>query len=301
VSRLPPLTESAWAEDRPIPWIEGVDLIGGGPLWAPYETVHAAYTEPLPAGSGCFFGSTNGLASGNTPMEALVHAMTEVIERDATTLWIFADDAAREAARVDPASVDDPGCRTLLDRFAAAGLAVGIWETTSDVGVAAYFAWIMETDDGIGGAARSAVGQGCHVDPAIALSRALTEAAQGRLTIISGARDDLGEAEYAAPDDELQAMRRALLLDGAAPRSFAAAPRFVSDDLRDDAAHVLARLRAVGVEEVFAIDISKPGIGVPVVRAVIPGLEGPHDHERYAPGPRALAVAAAAEVEEQAA
>jgi ribosomal protein S12 methylthiotransferase accessory factor len=149
----------------------------------------------------------------------------------------------------------------------------------------------METDDGIGGAARSAVGQGCHVDPAVALSRALTEAAQARLTVISGARDDLGEAEYAAPDPELQAQRRALVLDGAAPRPFSAAPRRVSDDLRDDAAHVLDRLRAVGVEEVFAIDLSKPDIGVPVVRAVIPGLEGPHDHERYAPGPRALAVA----------
>jgi ribosomal protein S12 methylthiotransferase accessory factor len=216
--------------------------------------------------------------------------MTEVIERDATTLWMFGDDAAREASRVDPGSVDDPGCRSLLDRFAAAGLVTGVWETTSDVGVPCFFAWIMEREDGIGGAARSAVGQGCHVDPAIALSRALTEAAQGRLTVISGARDDLGEAEYAAPDAELQAMRRALLLEGATPRSFSAAPRFVSDSLRDDAAHVLERLRAVGVDEVFAVDLSKDDIGVAVVRAVIPGLEGPHDHERYAPGPRVLAM-----------
>jgi ribosomal protein S12 methylthiotransferase accessory factor len=301
VARLPPLTESAFADDVAIPWIEGVDLLAGGPLFAPYEVVHAAYTAPMPEGSGCFFASTNGLASGNTPTEALVHALTEVIERDATTLWHFADDAAREAARVDPDSVDDPGCRLLLDRFTAAGLVTAIWETTSDVGVASYFAWIMETADGAAGAARSAVGQGCHLDPAVALSRALTEAAQARLTVISGARDDLGEAEYAAPDPEIQALRRALLLEGRAPRAFAAAPRFIAPDLRDDAAFVLERLAAVGVTEAFAVDLSKPGLGVAVVRAVIPGLEGPHDHERYAPGPRAAAVWARAEAVEAAA
>jgi ribosomal protein S12 methylthiotransferase accessory factor len=294
IGRLPQLTDSAWEATPEIPWIEGVDVLTGEALWAPYETVHAAYTAPPVAGSGCFFASTNGLASGNTRTEALVHAMTEVIERDATTLWYFADDAAREACRVDLATVDDPACRSLLDAFAAAGLAVGVWETTSDVGVAAYFAWIMELESGFGGAARSAVGQGCHLMPEIALSRALTEAAQARLTVISGARDDLGEEEYAAPDDEMQALRRALLVEGAAPRPFRAAPAFLADDLRDDAAHVLARLAAVGIDEVFACDLTRPGFDIPVMRVVIPGLEGPHDHDRYAPGARAMAALEAA-------
>jgi ribosomal protein S12 methylthiotransferase accessory factor len=295
VGRLPPLTESSWSPDAAIPWIEGVDVLTGEPLWAPYECVHAAYTHPMPEGSGCFFASTNGLASGNTPTEALVHALTEVIERDATTLWIFADDAEREARRVDLGTICDPGCAAVIRKFREASLITAIWDTTSDVGIASFFVWIMENADGAGGVARSAIGQGCHLHPEIALSRALTEAAQHRLTVISGARDDLGDAEYAAPDAELQAMRRALLLEGRAPRPFQRAPRFDSDDLRDDAAHLAARLQAVGVDEIFAVDLSKPEIGVAVVRAVVPGLEGPHDHDRYAAGPRAQAVAAAAE------
>jgi ribosomal protein S12 methylthiotransferase accessory factor len=297
VSGLPPLTDSAWTDDADIPWVEAVDLISGAPLWTPYECVHAAYTDPMPPGSGCFFASTNGLASGNTPTEALVHALTEVIERDATTLWMFEDDAGREARRVDLSTVDDPACRGLIDRFDAAGLATAVWETTSDVGVPAYFAWIMEREDGAGGAARSAVGQGCHLLPEIALSRALTEAAQHRLTVISGARDDLGDDEYAAPDAETQALRRALLLEGSAPRPFRRGPRHVFDDLRDDARLLLRRLEAVGVAEVAAVSLTRPELGVPVVRVVVPGLEGPHDHDRYAPGRRALAVAAAARPE----
>jgi ribosomal protein S12 methylthiotransferase accessory factor len=294
IGRLPPLIDSAWESTPEIPWIQGFDVISGESLWAPYETVHAAYTAPPQPGSGCFFASTNGLASGNTRTEALVHAMTEVIERDATTLWHFADDPTREACRVSLPTIVDPNCRHLLEAFDRAGLAVGVWETTSDVGVPAYFAWIMERESGFGGAARSAIGQGCHLCPEIALSRALTEAAQARLTVISGARDDLGEEEYAAPEDELQALRRGLLLEGATPRAFSAAPAYFSDDLRDDAAHVVARLAAVGVAEIFAADLTKPDYGIPVVRAVIPGLEGPHDHERYAPGDRALAALEAA-------
>lgn len=294
LDRLPPLSERRFDPDAPIPWVEALELFGGEPVLAPYETVHAAYTHPLPRGSGAFFASTNGLASGNTRLEALIHALTELIERDATTLWMHEGDQAREARRVDPDSVDDPACRGLIDRFRAAGFDLGIWETTSDVAVPAYFAWIMEGADTADGAARSAIGQGCHLAPEIALSRALTEAAQHRLTVISGARDDLGEAEYAEPDAETQALRRALLREGAAPRRFAAAPRFVSDDLAEDAAHVLARLRAVGIAQAAAVDLTRPELGVAVVRAVVPGLEGPHDHDRYAPGARAEAVSRAA-------
>jgi ribosomal protein S12 methylthiotransferase accessory factor len=53
---------------------------------------------------------------------------------------------------------------------------------------------------------------------------------------------------------------------------------------------MLDRIRAVGIGEVMAIDLTRPEIGVPVVRVVIPGLEGPDDHDRYVPGPRALAL-----------
>lgn len=289
LDRLPPLSDRRFDPDASIPWVQGLELLSGASVLVPYECVHAAYTHPLPRGSGAFFASTNGLASGNTRLEALIHALTELIERDATTLWMHQDDAEREARRVDPGSVDDPACRGLIDRFRSAGFDLGIWETTSDVGAPAFFTWIMEGADTSDGAARSAIGQGCHLAPEIALSRALTEAAQHRLTVISGARDDLGEAEYAEPDVETQRLRRALLRDGAAPRRFSAAPRFVSDDLAEDAAHILARLRAVGIAQAAAVDLTRPELGVAVIRAVVPGLEGPHDHDRFAPGARAEA------------
>ena len=62
-----------------------------------------------------------------------------------------------------------------------------------------------------------------------------------------------------------------------------------------DIAHLLDAVRAVGVEQVVVVDLTRPGIGLPVARVVVPGLEGPGGH---LPGARARhkieAVAAAA-------
>ena len=43
--------------------------------------MHAAYALPEPAHSGVLAATTNGLASGNTREEALLHGLMEVIER----------------------------------------------------------------------------------------------------------------------------------------------------------------------------------------------------------------------------
>ena len=58
-----------------------------------------------------------------------------IVERDATTLFTLRPPAEVARARIDPASVDDPGCREVLDRFERAGVAVAIWDTTTDVGI----------------------------------------------------------------------------------------------------------------------------------------------------------------------
>ena len=54
---------------------------------------------------------------------------------------------------------------------------------------------------------------------------------------------------------------------------------------------MLAQLGSIGIDEVVCVDLSKPAFDVPVVRVVIPGLEGPHDEDDYFPGPRATAIA----------
>ena len=70
-------------------WCEGRDLLSGANLFVPYELVHMDCTMPLPDGHGCFAASSNGLASGNTLVEAISQGICEVIERHATAQWKF--------------------------------------------------------------------------------------------------------------------------------------------------------------------------------------------------------------------
>jgi YcaO-like protein with predicted kinase domain len=81
VEDLPQLSGSAFHRNRTLPWISGMDLVSQTSKWLPYELVHTNYTLPALTGSGCFVMSSNGLASGNHPLEAISHGLCEVIGR----------------------------------------------------------------------------------------------------------------------------------------------------------------------------------------------------------------------------
>jgi ribosomal protein S12 methylthiotransferase accessory factor len=282
---LPRLAGSRFDGDLPILWIEGQDLLGDdAPTWLPYELVHTRYTLPRPSGSGCFPASSNGLASGNHVLEAINHGIAEVVERDSIALWNHLDQAGRVRTRIDLGTIDDGDCALVLDRLERAGFAVAAWDTTTDVGIAAFYCLITDRRHEN---AHSGAGAGAHPSRAVALLRALTEAIQVRTTYITGARDDLRPDEFTPPALAQKLGRaRALMGEGGARRDFRAVPSYESPTCADDLAWMLERLRAVGIEQVVAVDLTRPGIGLPVVRVVIPGLEGPDDHDRYVPGAR---------------
>jgi ribosomal protein S12 methylthiotransferase accessory factor len=291
VTALPRLSVGHFHGDLRLLWIEGVNLLNDAPLWLPYELVHTDFTLPFPPGSGCFVNSSNGLASGNRLVEALVHAICEVVERDATTLWHMAGASGEAERRFDPGSIDDPLCAEVLGRFEAADVAVGIWETTSDVGVPAFFCTILDREPRSWRQLYPSSGAGCHPNCSIALLRALTEAAQSRLTLISGARDDQPRAEYRTWQDvdAVDRLRREIE-DAPRLRRFQDVPTFEADLFEDDLAWLLDRLHRTGLRTVVAVDLTKPDIGIPVFRVVVPGLEPPHEVPGYVPGARARAL-----------
>ena len=283
VSRLPQVTGGRFDPDARILWVQGLDLGDQRPCWVPYEMVDTDYTTSPPTGRA-FPRTTNGLASGNDLTEASCHAICEVIERDATTLWHHRG----TGGRIDPQTVDDPRCRQAMDRITDAGLQLGIWNTTSDTGIASFRCAICETGSASG---HIGIGDGCHPDRAIALLRALTEAAQTRLTYISGARDDLDPDEFT---DSARSWRgdyvQTLIRNADAIADFQHCPTHQSESFDADLTLLLTRLSAVGIPQVVTVDLSRPDLEIAVVRAVIPGLEAPHDDPDYVAGPRARQV-----------
>jgi YcaO-like protein with predicted kinase domain len=287
---LPPSALRRFHGDLKIHWIQGVDLIQAEECWVPYELVHTDFTLPLPADSGCFPMTSNGLASGNHLYEAIAHGTSEVIERDADTLFSLLPKDQRDGRVVRLDSIDSVICRELLEKFRAAGVAVKVWDITSDMGVAAFRAVIADERLDPRRPLRPHVGMGCHPAREVALARALTEAAQSRLTVISSSRDDLRRERYDRADlDRLESLREHAM-SGTAGTTFTSVPHFEADDFQADVTWQKERLAAHGIKHLVAVDLTKPALGVPVVRMIAAGLETSREVPGWTPSSRAQAL-----------
>ncbi len=276
-------------------WVAGVDLARGESRYVPYELVHADYTSPPPEPPR-FHATTNGLGAGNVMVEAQLHALFEVVERDAVACWrACGGPGAAEARPLDLADVPGTGLGDLLEAIAAADVEVAAWDVTSDIGLPVVVVLLVPRDVETS-PVEPEIGAGCHLRPEIALQRALMEAVQARLTRISGARDDFEPRSYdAAARAARRRDARAWLARSrnrpvpwsAVAARWPAAERAPERDLNT----VLAALTAAGMGPAVWVDLSRADVDLPVGRVVVAGLEGPWAPGQALPGPRARAMA----------
>jgi ribosomal protein S12 methylthiotransferase accessory factor len=243
-------------------WLEGFDVVAGAPILVPEQSVTLDTTFTRPPS---FDISSNGLASGNVRVEAIVHGLCEVLERDAEAAWRRTGGDRRLVLD----TIDDPVCRRLIDQITATGARVFIWDLASDAAVAAIGAAIME--DPREPAWRPLgmyQGFGAHLVPEVAIMRALTEAAQTRLTYIAGGRDDFFPFDYArATDTERLAdewERLASPCDD--PATFDDLPRRETAGLGED-----LEVLVEGLDQVIVVDVTHPVLRVPAVKVLVPG------------------------------
>lgn len=274
VAGLPRRPGGSQLEHLRLPWVEGTDLLSGHRVWLPHEIVGLDATEPFPFAPPAFLQSSNGLAGGNHWLEAVSHALCELVERDAVRLWQLRGGEARAETRVELATVDDPGCRAVLDALRGAGVAAGVWETTSDIPMPCFLCILIDQERDPLHPLYPAGGMGCHPDRGVALLRALTEAAQSRLTAISGARDDLVRTLYTRSVEAgwWGRVQEAVLRAGGG-RDFRQSPGWWAETIDGDVQRELACLRGAGLRECILVDMTREEVGVPVVRVVVPGLE----------------------------
>ena len=243
-------------------WVEGRDLAADRPVLVPEQAVTLDTTFRRPP---VFDISSNGLASGNLLVEAIAHGLCEVIERDAEAAWRRAGGDRRLVLD----SIADPACRALIDRIVAAGARVFVWDLSGAAPIAVIGAAIME--DPREPAWRTLgfyQGFGAHWAPEVAIARALTEAAQTRVTYIAGARDDFFPFDYARATDPalLAALWQRFSSPCAQPAAFDELPRLAARSL----GHALEQVVATQ-PQVIAVDLTHPALGVPVVKVIVPG------------------------------
>lgn len=250
--------------DARVPWVFGYDIINQEEVLLP---AHAVYHPLSHAYNPLHRTNTNGIASGNTLEEAIIHGLLEVIERDA---WSLVEATRYTGNRI--IKVSDPISSDIIDRFAREGINLILRDITSDIGIPTCAA--VADDTVLCDPALLVTGMGTHTTPEIAVLRALTEVAQSRLTQIHGAREDTVVAEMRRQIGYERTKR----MNGYWFREngdvlFERLPSHSSDDLLDDIRHVCSRLASCGFDRVIVSDLTHPEIGLPVVRVVVPGLE----------------------------
>ncbi|MGF1476077.1 MAG: YcaO-like family protein [Geminicoccaceae bacterium] len=285
VCRLPLKLGQTRPLTTPIAWVQGQDLMNEmAPIWTPLPLVHLDFASDELPGSELFVSSSNGLAGGNTLAEALIHALCELIERDAVAIWHWRGQEERDRTQISLEGDLGPDITRLLALLAQADMDLALFDCTSDIGIPAVHAEISERVDRLPAFfPRRFGGDGCHLDSEVAVLRAITEAAQSRLTFISGARDDLELSGYPAEDAEPPR------LPARSKRPFDAMPSLASITFEDDLQLVLSRLKAIGIDQVAMIELPLPqNVPLSVIRLVVPGLEGKYRPRYIRPGPRAL-------------
>jgi len=255
-------------------WTEGTDLFSGEARWVPYELVNLDFTLPLPEGSGYFTSGSNGLASGNHLLEALSHGLCEVVERDALTLFYHMPGARQGERRLDLTGVPSGPCAELLAKYERAAIDVAVWDATSDIGIPTFLCQILERPEECFRVIGIARGSGCHPDPNVALSRALCEAAQSRLTRIVGSRDDMQREHIGELRSDRKTAEQRAVMAGVPQTSFEKFRAYSSATLEQDIAWILACLKQAGLTEAIAVDLSRPELPGFVAKVVVPGLEG---------------------------
>jgi ribosomal protein S12 methylthiotransferase accessory factor len=247
-----------------LPWVEGYDLVHNESLFVPAHSVFHPLSHCFPP---LFRTSTNGLASGNTLEEAVFHALTEVIERDA---WSLVEIRKRAGPRI--AAGNDGTVGALKECFQKAEIEIHLRDITSDLGIPTIAA--VSDDILLKDPSLLTIGMGTHTNAGIAAIRALTEVAQSRLTQIHGAREDTPHAnlrKMVGYERTKRLNRYWFEADGEV--DLQEIRSLDTPDFLEDITTIVASLRRKGLDRVIVVDLTRPEIGIPVVRVIVPGLE----------------------------
>lgn len=297
---------SGYSPDVVLEWVATRRLATGETVRVPVEFVACAGMDVPPVNGIARLVTpiTNGHGAGTSREMAVAHGLLELLQRDGNSVRYRA--LARGEA-VDPATVDDPACRALLDRYDAAGVDVVIKVAATNFGLVNLYVVGADRDPAAGGlpVMAAACGEAVHPVREVALRKALLEFAssRARLALFHGPLDWV---ERHTPPGYLEAYRAVIDLSGEEAPGMAGMRRWLGLDLggmRAELARVLrvdalvpftdlpttstppgaealtqnvtGRLASAGFD-VLVADLSSPDAdeaGVFTVKVIVPGLE----------------------------
>jgi ribosomal protein S12 methylthiotransferase accessory factor len=269
--------DSEHAQTIPAPFDPSAEI-----EWSPLWSLREKRFKYLPTtllyffykGPAAFLADSNGCAAGNTLEEAIIQGFLELVERDAYAIWWY---NRLQRPQVDLEQFDESYIRDLRNQLTETGRRLWVLDVTSDLGIPTFVAvthWMQNGQENI------EFGSGAHFDARIAMLRALTELNQflsiGLMGGGSGEKSSLdGSTPLRLHDHPFLTPQK----DSAAQPCLASKRYHV-----DTGEQVVACVRLAEREglDFLVLDQTRPDIGAPVARVVVPGLR--HFYRRFAPG-----------------
>ncbi|WP_164902411.1 TOMM precursor leader peptide-binding protein [Rhizobium leguminosarum] len=248
--------------DEEISWVPAKSLTSEATKYIPTAAVF--FHPPEEKNTSSCFADSNGLAAGPTFRSACARALTELIERDAIGIWWY---NRVTAPSINLDSISDEIFQLHRRQLARHNRALRVFSIASESGLPVFvvISWDEEQF-----AQRLAVGMGCHPNANEALRSALAEHNQKMPVLFSesAARADglslLWETIAAVGTKEL------LFLNEIESISFHEA---FADSEEDTEEYSLEKIiKKIGSPEIFAVELTKPQIGLPVARLFVPEM-----------------------------
>ncbi len=260
---------------EPLDWTPVRSLSSGTTRYLPTALLYAGHAEA--AADGCCVWDSSGTAAGDSFAAAVLGGLLELIERDALAIWWY-NRLTRPAVAIESAA--DPWCDRMVEHCRVSHREVWALDLTTDLRIPCIAAVSRRTGPG---PEALVFGFAADLDARVALRRALAELGQVLIHVTDAGRAGRTlDPTLARWLRDATCVEQPYLVPGPVPVVRTdALEAGASGDPASDIATVVDRLARQGLES-FMLDQTRPDVGVPVARVVVPGLR--HFRARFAPG-----------------
>jgi ribosomal protein S12 methylthiotransferase accessory factor len=255
--------------------------------WSPVQRMTTGEMRYLPTGllyyfyrgdhASQFVVTSNGAAAGRTLQHAFVNGFLELVERDALSIWWY-NKLVRPAVDLD--AIDADAFRRIWRGFQKAGRKLWFLDITNDLGIPAF---VAVSESGNTDLRKLDFAAGAHFSPGVAALRAASELCQhlgmaarsgnACRSTVALPRTESRTALASSPGPHLFPAPH---LPPARPRPLGFAEKGNADAER---CLQLAHMRHI---ELYALEQTRPDLGLPVMRVIAPDLRP--SWPRFAPG-----------------
>lgn len=258
------------ANDR-IPVANVKELLSGKDYILPAELIFLPYRD---VEKTIFSTSSNGLSSGNSILEASIHGLAELIERDISSYQYFHDQSEYVELNNLPQDILE-----LTKKIEKAGLQLSLRYSPNKYNFPHFTAYVIEPDDNA--AIAICRGIGLHPVKSIAAIRAITEAAQSRLTHIHGGRDDIiNRANFFAQkgksvEEQANKIMRTQIMNRERSCQYQSINCYEGQisNLEDCWQLMLQKLQEQDLNQIFFVQFTEEENPLKVIKMIVPGLE----------------------------